>query len=102
MPGVREVRLRQTAVDDLKAIYTYLAEHIGHDRADAYVSRIEAFCRSLDRFSQRGRQRDDLIEGLRTVVFESRALIAYRVAEDRVLILRVIHGAQDYGEDSFQ
>lgn len=101
MPKAREVRLRQSAVDDLKAIYTYLAERIGYDRADAYISRIEEFCRSLDRFSERGRRRDDLREGLRTIIFESRAVVAYRIVGSQVLVMRVIHGGQDYDKDTF-
>ena len=102
MPEAREVRLRESALEDLKAIYTYLAERIGHDRADAYTSRIEAFCRSLSIFSERGRRRDDLLEGLRVVTFESRAIIAYRLVAEQVVIVRVIHGGQDYDEDTFR
>jgi plasmid stabilization system protein ParE len=96
-----EVRLSDRAIDDLFEIYLYLADRIGHERAETYVSRIETFSRSLRTFSERGRKRDDLVPGIRVLVFESQAVIAYTVEGDMVTILRVIHGAQHYSEDSF-
>jgi toxin ParE1/3/4 len=102
VPKIRSVRFRPSAVDDIVAIYAYIAEQTGHSRAEAYVSRIEDFCRSLGSFPERGRRRDDLGEGLRTIPFERRAIIAYRVAADHVLIVRTIHGGKYYDEDSFQ
>lgn len=101
MRSERAVRLSEPAIDDLFEVYLYFAERIGHDRAETYVSRIESFCRSLSTLSERGRKRDDLLPGIRTLIFESRAVVAYRIDDDTVTILRVIHGAQDYDEDSF-
>ncbi len=97
----RKVGLSDAAVDDLFEIYLYLAERIGSERAKGYTSRIETFCLSLGRFSERGRARGDLADGMRCIVFESQAVIAYRVEGDAVNILRVIHGAQDFGPDLF-
>lgn len=36
------------------------------------------------------------------MTFESRAVIVYRITDSNVDVLRVIHGAQDYGPESFQ
>jgi plasmid stabilization system protein ParE len=97
-----EVHLREAALDDIFEIYSYLRDRIGHERAQAYASRIEEFCRSLRKFPARGRSRDDLQPGLRSATFESRAVIVYRIVDRSVDVLRVIHGAQDYGPESFQ
>lgn len=98
----RDVHLSEAALDDIFEIYSYLRERIGHERARAYAFRIEEFCRSLGRFSSRGRGRDDLRSGLRSMTFESRAVIVYRIGDSAVDILRVIHGAREYGPESFQ
>lgn len=101
MPDIRDVELRESALDDLKAIYTYLAERIGFERADAFVTRIEERCRSLAVFSERGRRRPDLGDEIRTLTFESQAIIAFLVSDRKVVILRVIHGSQNYNADTF-
>lgn len=98
----RDVQLSEAAIDDIFDIYSYLKERIGHERAQAYAFRIEEFCRSPGRFSSRGRSRNDLRAGLRSMTFESRAVIVYRITDSNIDVLRVIHGAQDYGPESFQ
>lgn len=45
---------------------------------------------------RRGRRRDDLFPGLRTVPFEGRAVIAYLAREHRVEITNIFYGGQDY------
>ena len=50
----------------------------------------------LDLMPERGRGRDDLEQGLRLLVFEGRAFIAYRVEDDRVRILNTFHAGRDY------
>lgn len=47
-----------------------------------------------------GRDRADLSEGLRSIVFRER-LIVYRIDDDEVLILRFLHGRRDIGPDDF-
>lgn len=54
-------------------------------------------CRAQDTFPMRGSSRQDLGAGIRTVGFERRATIAFRVLADEVEILRVFHGGQDIG-----
>lgn len=102
MESEREVRLSPMAIDDLFATYLYLAEKMGSERAKSYTSRIESFSRSLGRFSERGRERVDLGAGIRSITFESRAVIAYRIVGDAVEILRVIHGPQEYDATFFE
>ena len=92
-----KVRFHALAEDDLFKLYRDIAEHAGLGVAGAYVDRIEVACMALEIFPERGTRRDDIRPGIRTVGFERRATIAFRVAEANVEILRIFHGGQDYG-----
>lgn len=90
-----DVNLAESAWRDLDEIYDWIADQSDPDTALAYVSRILRLCNSLSEFPQRGALRDDLAENIRTIVFERRATIAYRVTNDAVLVLRVLHWGRD-------
>jgi toxin ParE1/3/4 len=80
---------------DLFQLYEQIAEQAGLDIAADYVDRIEQACRALELSPLCGRQRDDILPGLRTVGFERRATIVFRVRSSRVSIIRVLYGGQD-------
>jgi toxin ParE1/3/4 len=65
-----------------------------HERAMTYTTRIRAFCVSLDTFPERGESWKHVISCLRVIGFERRVSIAFRVAKDRVTILRVLYGGR--------
>ncbi len=46
--------------------------------------------------SERGMRRDDIRQGLRITGFERRLTVAFTVDDDRVTILRLCHGGQDW------
>jgi toxin ParE1/3/4 len=83
------------ARDDLRELYLYIADHAGPDRAIAYIDRIEAFCRGLAEFPERGIRRDDLFPGLRVVGFERRISIAFGVRPTSVIFYRFLYGGRD-------
>ncbi|HET8727323.1 MAG TPA: type II toxin-antitoxin system RelE/ParE family toxin [Alphaproteobacteria bacterium] len=83
------------ARDDLRAIYIFIAERAGEARAMAYIERIEAYCRGLADFPERGTRRDDLLPGLRIVGFQRRVSIAFHVDSARVTIDRILYGGRD-------
>lgn len=90
------VSLSSRALADLKNLFDFIMSESGWDVADRYVGRIEAACRSLTDFPQRGIARNDLSAGLRVLHFERRATIAYHVLESEVVILRILYGGRDY------
>lgn len=91
-----EVVYRETAVADLEFIYmAVLGLSSSYDTARGYVARIEDRCRRIGRAPLIGRPRDDLFPGLRTVAFERRALIAYRVTSAQVEITNVFWAGRD-------
>ena len=54
------------AEGDLLDLYEYIAQRDSNDRAIGCIDRIEACCRSLATFPERGTLRSDLRPGLRT------------------------------------
>ena len=91
-----EVVWRPEARDDLFAIYDWIAQQADPETAFGYTSRIEAFALRLSNFPNRGSPRFSLALGLRTVSFERRIIVAYRVVNEEVHIVRLIPAARDF------
>ena len=90
------VSFRPLAEADLFNLYRHIAAEVGRDAAERYIGRIEAACLALERFPNRGTRRDDIRAGLRTMGFERRATIVFRVLGREVVIVRIFYGGQDY------
>lgn len=95
------VTYRPSAVADLENIYEFIAQD-SPERAFAYVGRIQVHCESLREMPERGTKRDDLATGIRTLNFERRAIIAYRVEGEIVRIVRVFYAGQDFPAEWFE
>ena len=78
------------------ALYRYIAEESGHARAGNYIARIEKACMALATHPRRGTRRDDIALGLRTIGFERRVTIAFRVMGDAVEIVTIAYGGRDF------
>lgn len=91
----RSVVYSKRAEADLVSIYRYIAMNSDNERAMSYTTRIRAFCVSLDTFPERGESWKHVISGLRVIGFERRVSIAFRLAKDRVTILRVLYGGRN-------
>jgi toxin ParE1/3/4 len=96
-----KVAFRPEAEADLTALHDYIVEHSGATRAAGFVDRIETACRNLETFPQRGAPRDDLAPGIRMLVIDGRAMVAYRVEENRVRIVRVFYAGRDFANELF-
>jgi toxin ParE1/3/4 len=70
---VHKVVFRDAAVADLTALYDYIVENNSPEIAIGYIRRIQEMCMRLATFPERGRRRDDILPGLRTIGFERRA-----------------------------
>jgi toxin ParE1/3/4 len=51
---------------------------------------------ALETSPARGTRRDDIRPGLRTVGFERRATIAFRIVGREVVIIRIFYGGRDF------
>ena len=92
-----EVVYRPEAIDDLQQIYHFIVE-LSDDPgvARAYVLRIRERCRRIGAVPLGGTLRDDLAPGLRTVPFERRAVIAYRLTAAGAEITNIFYGGRDF------
>lgn len=93
---MREVVLLDEANNDLTALSVYIASQSSEAVANRYVGRLYAACTALAHFPERGTKRDDILPGLRTIGFERRATIAFRVLPTRVEILTIAYGGRDF------
>lgn len=87
---------RPAARSDLLALYDWISDWADPDTAYRYTSAVEAQVVKLGRFPRRGTPRDDLVPGMRTISFRGRTIIAYRVDQSKVEILRLLHSGQDW------
>lgn len=94
-PMTREVRFSRQAEDDPFEIGLWIALQADRNRARNYVGRIEAACRRLADFPGRGTPHQELGAEIRSMSFERRATICYRLAEKAVEILHVLHRGRD-------
>jgi toxin ParE1/3/4 len=92
----REVVLLDEASKDLTALGLYIADQASEAVANRYLDRLLAACISLAHFPERGTKRDDILPGLRTVGFERRVTIAFRVLKTRVEIVTIAYAGRDF------
>lgn len=90
-----EVYFSPRAVEDLERLFLYIAEKASVEIADGYLDRIERLCFSLRTLPNRGTAVRGRITGLRTMGFERRATILFRVGERRVDVLRILYGGRE-------
>lgn len=79
---------------ELKGIRRYIAKD-NKQAARKLIDDIEKACFLLAEFPYNGRQRDELLENMRSFPFGN-YVIFYDVIPEGVEILHVIHGAQDF------
>ncbi len=84
------------AQEELVAIYRYIAATASPTIAAAYTDAIVTRCEGLGLFPHIGTQRDDIRPGLRIIGFKRRVAITFTVGDDRVTIVGVFYGGQDY------
>jgi toxin ParE1/3/4 len=91
------VEFRPSADDDLIAIFDYVFDaNRSAATARRFTRRIRERCHLIGNAPLGGRTRDDLFPGLRTVPFESSAVIAYLIEGDCVEIANIFYGGRDF------
>lgn len=84
------------AEEQLTQLYGYLADAASPDIAARYTDGIVTYCERLRTFPLRGIKRDDIRAGLRITSYRKRVVIAFDVDADRVHIIGIFYGGQDY------
>jgi toxin ParE1/3/4 len=80
---------------DLAAIAAWIAGQADVTTALSYVDRVQARIMRLRDFPKRGKARPEFGNGMRSLSFERRLLILYRIDEDGVRIVRIVGAARD-------
>jgi toxin ParE1/3/4 len=91
-----KVYFRRQVEAALFGLYEYIAGKSGVIVVGNYMDRAEAACLALAIFPERGTRRDDILRGLRTVGFERRVTIAFRVLKTRVEIVTIAYGGRNF------
>jgi plasmid stabilization system protein ParE len=84
------------AQEQILELYRYVAAAGSPEVAARYTEAIVAFCEELAMFPHRGKARDDIRPGLRTVGFRRRVVVAFAVLDRDVVIVGVFYGGRDY------
>jgi toxin ParE1/3/4 len=92
-------RVAIEAQRDLDDIWLYIAND-NPQAADEWLAKVEHRCRLLGDHPLLGQEREDLTPALRFLPVGN-YLIFYVPLSDGVEIVRVIHGARDYGPEFF-
>ena len=87
------IRRLPAAIADLDAVWDYIA-HDNPDAADQVIARIATAARRLADFPSSGTRRPDIHPTARSIPVGA-YLILYRVIDEVVEIVRVLHGARD-------
>ena len=90
------IRLSRLARDDLIDIWTYVAAN-NPSAADRVLDRIEQVIGLIAEHPQLGRERPEVLAGIRSLAVLS-WVVCYRIESDTVVIARVLHGARDLDE----
>ncbi|MET0241784.1 MAG: type II toxin-antitoxin system RelE/ParE family toxin [Sphingobium sp.] len=89
-----EVRFAAAAKRDLIAIDDYSAEQFGDDSADDYARELKKAFKLLRDHPLAGRAMPELGRGMRCLTHRSHRIF-YRADKILVLVVRIIHQAQD-------
>jgi len=96
---MRRIVYAQSALSDLIAMESWIAEQGAPRTAAAYVERLQDRIATLAQVPLRGLDRGDLLPGLRIMPFEASATIAFSVDDGAVVILRVFYRGRDWEKD---
>ncbi|RKE85363.1 type II toxin-antitoxin system RelE/ParE family toxin [Rhizobium sp. AG855] len=95
----RRFRLSPQAIEDLIQIYNYLQTR-NPIAAERLTSDLEQKIRELAGSRNPGVSRDWVKTGLRAFPYRHRC-IYFRIADDMLIVLRVMHGRQDISPNDF-
>ena len=88
------------AKEDLFEIWEFIADH-DEVAADRYIDHLRDRASELLHFPELGRARDEIHPGLRSLLARNH-LIFYRLEDEEVQVLRILHGSMDLPNQTFE
>lgn len=98
--GPKTLCLTRTAEADLDEILAYIESEAGTAVALKFADRIDAELQKLAQLGHSGASREHVSPGLRAVLFGNYCFY-FRLTDDETIIVRVLHGARDIAQLSF-
>jgi toxin ParE1/3/4 len=92
----KKLMISEAAVSDLTEIWIYISEDTSNT-ADSFIDKIYEKCELISENPHIGRQRDELMKGIRSFPMR-RYLIFYRIRSEVVEIVRILSGYRDLEE----
>ena len=86
--------LSEIADKDLEDIFDYTFDEFGYDQAEKYLLEIEEIFQNLIINPQIGKKRDEIKQGLYSFPKDNH-IIFYRILDNHIRIVRVLHGSRD-------
>jgi len=86
--------LSEIADKDLEDIFDYTMDEFGFDQAEKYLLEIEEIFQGLVLNPQSGKKRDEIKQGLYSFPKDNH-IIFYRISDNHIRIVRVLHGSRD-------
>ena len=86
--------LSEIADKDLEDIFDYTLDEFGFDQAEKYLLEIEEIFQNLIANPQIGKKRDEIKQGLYSFPKDNH-IIFYRILDNHIRIVRVLHGSRD-------
>jgi toxin ParE1/3/4 len=78
----------------IEELEEYLAERFYPGNVEKFIKRLTQACLSLAFAPHRGTRREDLRTGMRTIGFERRVTIYFKLMEDQVIIMGLLYGGR--------
>ena len=89
-----QFRFTEPAIQDIEQIADYIARQSGLDQADRFLNKLDAKFVKIAQFPNLGRQRDEILPGLRSLPMDNYLILYMAIGQD-VEIFRVVSGYRD-------
>jgi len=88
--------------EEVRELRAYITTERSRRIADAYIARLKSFCKGLALAPHRGESRPELEESLRTIGFEHRISVVFRVYDDQqfVRVIGIRYGGRQINTSS--
>ncbi|HET8809228.1 MAG TPA: type II toxin-antitoxin system RelE/ParE family toxin [Flavobacteriaceae bacterium] len=90
----RFYKLSLDAALDMEEIFDYSIEEFGAKQAHDYASKMHTLFLKLTEQPEIGRKRNEIKIGLRSLPIGEH-IVFYRILNDKIRILRILHGSRD-------
>lgn len=99
--GPKTLRLTRASEADFDSIVDYIADEAGDATAQRFATALDAELTKLALLGHSGVSREAVSSGLRLTVFGNYC-IYFRLTDDDTIIVRILHGARDIRQISFE